>query len=45
MEIKLSQSNCANEQIVGVLKEQESGIPSIEVGRKHGVGTASFYDW
>ena len=30
-------------QIIGMLKEQESGLPTVEICRKHGLSTATFY--
>jgi putative transposase len=33
------------EQIIGVLKEQESGVATAEICRKHGISPASFYKW
>jgi transposase InsO family protein len=33
------------EQIIGVLREQEAGIPTAEVCRKHGISSATFYKW
>ncbi len=41
----MRQSRFTEEQIIGILKEQESGVPTKEVCRKHGVSTASFYKW
>lgn len=32
-------------QIVGILKEAESGIPVPEICRNHGVGQSTFYKW
>ena len=32
-------------QIVGILKEAESGIPIPEACRNHGVGQSTFYKW
>lgn len=32
----------SEEQIIGMIKNQEAGIPTAEVCRKHGLGTASF---
>ena len=32
-------------QIIGILKEQEAGLPTGEVCRKHGVSSATFYKW
>jgi putative transposase len=31
------------EEIIAVLREQEVGVPTAEVGRKHGVSSATFY--
>ena len=33
------------EQIIAVLREQEAGVSTAEVCRKHGVSTATFYKW
>lgn len=33
------------EQIIKVLREQESGHPTAEVCRKHGISPATFYKW
>ena len=38
-------SRFADEQIIGMIKEQEAGMPTAEVCRKHGVSTASFYKY
>ena len=35
----------AEAQILGFLKEAESGIPVKELCRKHGFSDASFYNW
>ena len=35
----------AEEQIVGILKEHEAGVPVTELCRKHGVSDASIYKW
>jgi putative transposase len=35
----------SEEQIIGILKEQESGQPTAEVCRRHGISTAAFYKW
>jgi len=32
-------------QIVGILKEADSGIPVNEVWRKHGISSATYYKW
>ena len=33
------------EQIIGVLREQEAGVPTADLCRKHGVSSATFYKW
>ena len=33
------------EQIIGILKEAESGMKVAEVCRKHGVSDATYYNW
>lgn len=33
------------EQIIGVLKEQESGVSSADVCRRHGLSQNTFYRW
>lgn len=39
----MRKSRFTEEQIIGMIKEQEAGMPTAEVCRKHGVSTASFY--
>ncbi|MEP1331065.1 MAG: transposase, partial [Lentilitoribacter sp.] len=41
----MRQSRFSDEQIIGMIKEQEAGIPTGEVCRKHGISTASFYKY
>ncbi len=38
-------SRFREEQIIGVLREQEAGISTGEVCRKHGISSATFYGW
>lgn len=33
------------EQIIAVLKEQEAGIKTADLCRKHGISEATFYNW
>lgn len=33
------------EQIIGILREQEAGQKTPEVCRKHGISSATFYKW
>lgn len=35
----------SEEQIIGILKEHESGIPVSDLCRRHGVRDASIYKW
>ena len=35
----------SEEQIIGFLKEAESGVPMKELCRRHGFSEASFYAW
>lgn len=35
----------AEEQIIGILKEQELGAKAADLCRKHGISEAAFYKW
>ncbi len=41
----MKRSRFSEEQIIAILREQEAGIATAEVCRKHGVSTATFYAW
>ena len=41
----MRQSRFSDEQIIGMIKEQEAGMPTAEICRKHGISTASFYKY
>ena len=41
----MKRSRFSEEQIIGILKEQEAGVPVAELCRKHGVSDASVYKW
>ena len=38
-------SRFTEEQIIGILREQEAGVATAEVCRRHGVSSATFYKW
>ena len=38
-------SRFSEEQIIGVLREQEAGAKTEEVCRRHGISSATFYKW
>ena len=38
-------SRFTEEQIIGILREQEAGVKTAEVCRKHGISSATFYNW
>ena len=35
----------SEEQIIGVLREQEAGAKAGDVARKHGISEATLYNW
>ncbi|KDM65071.1 insertion element ISR1 [Acidiphilium sp. JA12-A1] len=41
----MKSSRFSEEQIIGILKEQESGMSTAEVCRRHGISSATFYKW
>ena len=41
----MKRSRFSEEQIIGILKEQEAGMAMADVCRKHGVSSATFYKW
>ena len=38
-------SRFTEEQIVAILKESEAGTPTTELLRRHGICSATFYNW
>ena len=41
----MKRSRFSDEQIIGILKEQESGAVTADVCCRHGISEAAFYKW
>jgi putative transposase len=41
----MKRSRFSEEQIIAVLKEQEAGMATADVCRRHGISPATFYKW
>lgn len=41
----MKKSRFSEEQIVAILKEQEAGVKTADVCRRHGISAATFFKW
>lgn len=41
----MKRSRFSDEQIIAIVKEQEAGMTTAEVCRRHGISSATFYKW
>ena len=41
----MKRSKLTEEQIIGILREQEAGAKTADLCRRHGISSATFYAW
>ena len=41
----MKRSKSTEEQIIGILREQEAGAKTADLCRRHGISSATFYAW
>jgi putative transposase len=41
----MKRSRFTEERIIAILKSHESGVPTADVCREHGISSATFYKW
>jgi putative transposase len=41
----MKRSKFSEEQVIGILREQEAGAKTADVCRRHGISSATFYAW
>jgi putative transposase len=41
----MKRSRFSEEQVIAILKEQESGVATADVCRRHGISSATFHKW
>jgi putative transposase len=43
--MEMKPSRFTEEQVIGILREQEAGAKTVDVCRKYGISSATFYKW
>jgi putative transposase len=41
----MKRSRFTEEQIIGILKQHEAGVKTVDLCREHGISAATFYGW
>jgi putative transposase len=41
----MKRSKFTEEQVIAILREQEAGVKTADVCRRHGISSATFYAW
>jgi putative transposase len=41
----MKKSRYTEEQIIGILKQQEAGVKTADLCREHGISASTFYGW
>ena len=41
----MKRARFSEEQIIGILKEHQAGMPVADLCRKHGISDATYYNW
>ena len=41
----MKKSRYSEEQVIGILKQHESGVKTADLCREHGISAATFYQW